>query len=237
MKRMLEPELMEEEEQGLVYAQADFSGPNTLFLDLFAENFPHFSGKGTVLDLGCGPADILIRFARKYPGCTCVGIDGAEAMLAPGHLAVEQEQLGHRITLHCQCLPCAALSSVQKNQENQKAGQEGFQVILSNSLLHHLHTPAILWQTIQENIAPEGLILVMDLFRPTSPEEARHIVKTYAADEPAILQKDFYNSLLAAFDLDEVRTQLTQAGLALHCEKVSDRHFAVWGGNQCLTIY
>jgi hypothetical protein len=62
-------------------------------------------------------------------------------------------------------------------------------------------------------------------------------VKTYAADEPAILQKDFYNSLLAAFDLDEVRTQLTQAGLALHCEKVSDRHFAVWGGNQCLTIY
>ncbi|MCI5134248.1 MAG: hypothetical protein D3920_04070 [Candidatus Electrothrix sp. AW2] len=72
---MLEPELMEEEEQGLVYAQADFSGPNTLFLDLFAENFPHFSGKGTVLDLGCGPADILIRFARKYPGCTCVGID------------------------------------------------------------------------------------------------------------------------------------------------------------------
>ncbi|MCI5226853.1 MAG: class I SAM-dependent methyltransferase, partial [Candidatus Electrothrix sp. AX2] len=168
MKRMLEPELMEEEEQGLVYAQADFSGPNTLFLDLFAEKFPRFSGKGTVLDLGCGPADILIRFARKYLNCTCVGIDGAEAMLAPGRLAVEQEQLGHRITLQCRCLPCAVLSSVQKNQENQKAGQGGFQVILSNSLLHHLHTPAILWQTIQENIAPEGLILVMDLFRPTS---------------------------------------------------------------------
>lgn len=227
MKRILEPELMEGEEQGLVYAQADFSGPNTLFLDLFAEKFPHFSGKGTVIDLGCGPADILIRFAHKYLGCTCVGIDGAEAMLAPGRQAVEQEQLGHRIALHCQCLPCAALPSVQKKQENQEGYQKKFQVILSNSLLHHLHNPAILWQTIQENIAPEGLILIMDLFRPTSTEEAHRLVTTYAADEPEILQTDFYNSLLAAFDLDEVRSQLTQTGLALHCEKVSDRHFAV----------
>ncbi len=235
MERIPEPELMEEEEQGQVYAQADFSGPNRLFLELFGEKFPHFSGKGTILDLGCGPADILIRFARQYPACTCVGIDGAEAMLTPGRHAVEQEQLGHRIALHCQYLPCASLSLVQNNQNNQnKQGrqtdeQEGFDVVLSNSLLHHLHNPAVLWQTIQENIAPGGSILVMDLFRPASPEEARRLVTLYAADEPAILQADFYNSLLAAFRLDEVRSQLIQAGLALHCEEVSDRHFAVWG--------
>ena len=97
---------MEGEEQGLVYAQADFSGPNKLFLSLFAEKFPHFSGKGEVLDLGCGPADILIRFARRYPNCACVGLDGSEAMLVPGRLAVQQEQLEHRIALHCQYLPC-----------------------------------------------------------------------------------------------------------------------------------
>jgi SAM-dependent methyltransferase len=226
MKRIPEPELMEEEEQGRVYAQADFSEPNRLFLQLFAEKFPYFSGAGTILDLGCGPADILIRFARQYPACTCVGIDGAEAMLAPGRQAVKQEKLEHRIDLHCQYLPCASLASVQKNQEGE---QGGFQVILSNSLLHHLHHPAVLWQTIQDNIAPGGLILIMDLFRPASSEEAHRLVTHYTADEPEILQTDFYNSLLAAFRLDEVRSQLRQAGLVLHCEQVSDRHFAVWG--------
>ena len=216
MDRIIEPELMEEEEQGLAYAQADFSGPNKQFLDLFAAKFPDFSGSGKVIDLGCGPADILIRFARRYPDCACVGIDGAKAMLAPGCRVVEQEGLSHRITLRCQCLPLA--------------GTEGsFQVILSNSLLHHLHRPEILWQTIRDCTAPGGSILIMDLFRPFSKGAARHIVDVYAGQEPAILQTDFYNSLLAAFRVDEVRNQLQQAGLDLHCEEVSDRHLAVWG--------
>jgi SAM-dependent methyltransferase len=230
MHRITEPELMEGEEQGLVYAQADFSGPNRLFLSLFAEKFPQFSGKGEILDLGCGPADILIRFARTYPDCTCVGLDGSEAMLAPGRRAVEQEQLAHRIALHCRYLPCITLPhSLPFAQEKQGEEQEGFQVVLSNSLLHHLHTPEVLWQTVKEHIAPGGSILIMDLFRPESTEAARCLVTRHAADEPEILQEDFYNSLLAAFRPDEIQAQLKQAGLEFCCEKVSDRHIAVWG--------
>ena len=95
MDRILEPELMEEEEQGQAYAQADFSDPNSQFLELFAANFPGISGSGRVLDLGCGPADILVRFARRYPDCSCVGVDGAEAMLAPGRRVIEQENLSN----------------------------------------------------------------------------------------------------------------------------------------------
>jgi SAM-dependent methyltransferase len=92
MDRIIEPELMEEEEQGLAYGQADFSGPNKQFIALFAAKFPDFSRNGRVLDLGCGPADILIRFALRYPDCECVGIDGAEAMLAPGRRVIEKEK-------------------------------------------------------------------------------------------------------------------------------------------------
>lgn len=222
MNRIPEPELMEGEKQGLVYAQADFSRPNRFFLSLFAEKFPQFSGKGEILDLGCGPADILIRFARAYPNCTCVGLDGSEAMLAPGRRAVQQEQLGRRIALHCQCLPCVSLPHAQKEQEQ-------FQAVLSNSLLHHLHRPEVLWQTVQEQVASGGSILIMDLFRPESTEAARSLVAKYAVAEPEILQEDFYNSLLAAFSLDEIRAQLKRAGLEFCCEKVSDRHIAVWG--------
>jgi len=226
MERIIEPELMVDPEQGQAYARADFSGPNEQFMHLFALKFPDFSGPGRVVDLGCGPADILIRFARRYPQCEFTGIDGAEAMLAPGREAVKQEKLDHCIDLHCECLPISREGRLYQ-----------YQAIISNSLLHHLHQPQVLWQTVKNCSDQNTSIMIMDLFRPESIESARLIVQTYAADESPVLQQDFYNSLLAAFRVDEVRDQLCCAGLDLECEQVSDRHLLVWGkgavaGNQ-----
>ncbi len=217
LARIPEPELMADAAQGLAYAEADFSGPNHQFLRLFAEKFPDFDGQGRVLDLGCGPADILIHFALCHPRTSCVGIDGAEAMLAPGREVLAHERLEQRLELCCRCLPF----------DGRAFGR--FDVILSNSLLHHLHDPHVLWRTVADVAAPGCRLLVMDLFRPSSRRAARQIVQTYAGGEPDILQNDFYNSLLAAFRVDEVRSQLAHAGLSLHCRQVSDRHLAVWG--------
>ncbi len=219
MKRIIEPELMEEAAQGIAYGEADFSDPNRQFIDLFTNTFPDFVGRGRVIDLGCGPADILVRFARQFPDCTCLGIDGAEAMLVPGRKRIVAENLSQRIQLSCACLPLS----------EETVNGDGFQAILSNSLLHHLHQPKILWQTIRDIATVGTPILIMDLMRPESKRAARDIVSNYAGGEPAILQEDFYNSLLAAFRVDEVCTQLADAGLDLHCEAVSDRHLAVWG--------
>jgi hypothetical protein len=56
------------------------------------------------------------------------------------------------------------------------------------------------------------------------------LVETYSADEPRLLRRDFYNSLLAAFTPVEVRSQLRRAGLReLKVEAVSDRHLLVFG--------
>ncbi len=217
LARIPEPELMEDTAQGMAYAEADFSGPNTSFLRLFAELFPGFAGTGRVLDLGCGPADILIHFALCHPRTRCLGIDGAEAMLAPGREVVTLERLGGRVELCCHRLPLGAAEFGK------------FDVILSNSLLHHLHDPHVLWRTVTDLAAPGCLLLVMDLSRPPSTEAARRIVETYAGDEPEILKTDFYNSLLASFRVDEVRAQLRQAGLPLVCRQISDRHLAAWG--------
>ena len=65
MDRILEPELMDDPEQARVYAQADFEKENQGFVDRFCEYFPDFS-EGHVLDLGCGPGDIAIRFALAF---------------------------------------------------------------------------------------------------------------------------------------------------------------------------
>lgn len=51
----------------------------------------------------------------------------------------------------------------------------------------------------------------------------------YAANEPAILQRDFYCSLLAAFTLDEINDQIMRADLPLNAEQISDRHVFISG--------
>jgi cyclopropane fatty-acyl-phospholipid synthase-like methyltransferase len=84
LQRIAEPDLMEGVEQAKAYAEADFSQANSQFIQLFCSSFPFFSGNAHILDLGCGPGHILMDFAQKFPGCTCLGIDGSEEMLSHG---------------------------------------------------------------------------------------------------------------------------------------------------------
>jgi len=65
----------------------------------------------------------------------------------------------------------------------------------------------------QETGWPGAVVLVMDLLRPESSEAAQAIVDKYAADEQAILRRDFYNSLLASFTEDDVAAQLAEMNL------------------------
>ena len=71
---------------------------------------------------------------------------------------------------------------------------------------------------------------MMDLMRPDSTQSAAQIVNQYAVNEPEILRRDFYNSLLAAYRIDEVQAQLQHAKLGdFEVQAVGDRHFILWG--------
>src|SRR6266849_7565405 len=216
MERVLEPELMNDPEQALAYARADFEEENQGFVDRFAELYPEFRA-GHVLDLGCGPADIPIRLARKLPECRITGVDGSAPMITIGLEAIRATGLADRITLRCVRFQEAVLP-------------ERADAVISNSLLHHVPNPLQFWYAVKKLAGPGAVVLVMDLLRPESSEDAQAIVDKYAADEPAILRRDFYNSLLASFTEDDVAAQLAEMNLSrLLMDVPDDRHWIVGG--------
>jgi 2-polyprenyl-3-methyl-5-hydroxy-6-metoxy-1,4-benzoquinol methylase len=219
MKRIPEQELMVDPEQAQAYASADFEQPHSMFIDLFSDSFSAVVDKAHVLDLGCGPGDITFRFARSWQQCHVHGIDGSDAMLLHAEKTLEVgSSLQGRVCFFKGMLPDLLLPSTR------------YDIIISNSLLHHLPDPAVLWQTVKAFAAPEALIFIMDLKRPESVAAAAHLRDTYAQGEPEVLRQDFYNSLLAAFEPGEIQDQLHNAGLAgLNVQAVSDRHVVIGG--------
>jgi hypothetical protein len=138
-------------------------------------------------------------------------------MLALGRQATAEAGLAGRVAFHELRLPA------------EKPPHARYALLFSNSLLHHLADPSVLWSSLG-HWGDGAHVFVMDLLRPPSRSRARALVDQYAAREPEVLRHDFFHSLLAAYRPDELRGQLERAGLAaLQLEVVSDRHFIVWG--------
>lgn len=223
MKRIPEPEIMDDLEQAKAYDDADFEEPHNMCVELMEECFKESFSRNqfeekTCLDLGVGTADIAWRMAKAFPGIKIDGVDASEVMLNLGKKLIQEKGVEDQVHLICGYLP------------EGKLPQKSYDMITSNSLLHHLNDPMVLWESIKKFGEKGSFVFVMDLMRPSSQEEAKEMVLQYANDEAAILKRDFYNSLLAAYSVDEVEEQLKKSSLQhLKVKTVSDRHFVVYG--------
>ena len=160
MQRIPEPELMDDRAQAEAYAAADFSEAHERIVAAFDVCFPGVELKGDVLDLGCGPGDITFRFAARFPHCAVTGLDGSSAMIELANERKARESKSeHRVRFIEGRIPGVSLPDVR------------YDAIVSNSLLHHLHRPEDLWQTINKHASSGTCIFIADLFRPLSEEE------------------------------------------------------------------
>ena len=215
MERILEPEIMDGQAEADAYARADFADSNQWYADHFTAEYPAHLRE--IVDLGCGPADVPLRIARLAQQVRITAVDGSAAMLAFARNAVDAAKLSDRINLHLGRLPGLALPA------------RHFDAVLSKDMLHHLPDPQSLWGEVRRLARSGAAVYVMDLIRPDSPQAAREIVERVAAREHPILKEDFYNSLCAAFTLDEVRSQLAIAGLPLTVAQATERHMSIKG--------
>ncbi len=217
MNRILEPELMDDAEQAQIYASANFETENQDFVDRFIQTHGHELDNAHVVDLGCGPGDILIRLVNAHPTLHVTGIDASQPMIDIAQRAIKDMNLTDRIELRCQRFQDTAFS-------------KPVDAIISNSLVHHVPNPLQFWYSIKTMAKPGAPVLVMDLIRPESTEEAQAIVDQYASTEPSQLRRDFYNSLLAAFTEDDVAAHLAELNLSrLLLDVPDDRHWIVEG--------
>lgn len=223
MQRILEPEIMEDVEQAKAYDAADFSRAHDRRVEVFSELAPPQAINGLVLDLGCGSGDLDFRLLSELPSISLIGIDGSREMIKLAMSSVAQRpDFQERATFIESYIP------------SEKLPRGPYVTIMSNSFLHHLHNPQVLWDTIKQLATSDTFIFVSDLRRPETLVEAATIMENLAGSEPEVLKRDFFNSLCAAFEVSEVDAQIRTAGLAgLEARPLDDIHLVVSGFVRC----
>lgn len=221
MQRVPEPELMDDADQARAYAAADFTAGDqqtiALIRALVSETATGAS-PSRVIDLGCGPGNITLRLGEVFPEAEVIGVDGADAMLKLARARASAQDC------RVQFLQCP----LQRLNDSPLAGTAD--LIVSNSLLHHLHQPDLLWMLTRTLARPGCRVLHRDLRRPASPAELDRLQRRHLPDAPQVLINDFRASLAAAFEPEEVESQLQNAGLTrLTVVEEDDRYLVVSG--------
>ena len=213
MQRVTEPEVMDTQEEAIAYDAMDFIEVNTAFAKRAIELG---SLSGLMLDTGTGTARIPIFICQERPQWQIIGIDLAESMLQVGRKNVEQAGLQQQITLE----------SVDAKQLPYPDAH--FDMVISNSLIHHLPDPLPFLKELKRVLKPNEGILIRDLIRPMNEDTMNGLVDSIGTEYDEHQKMLFRDSLHAAFTLDEVNQLVLDAGLeGAKLYQSSDRHWTL----------
>ncbi len=214
MERILEPEVMDTWAEAIAYDAMDFTAVNTDFAALAIALGP--PGVAQVLDLGTGTARIPILIAQQRPQWQISAIDLSENMLKVGANNVQAAGCQGQVIL------------VQADAKQLPYTDAQFDLVISNSILHHLPDPLPCLRELQRVLKPGGGILLRDLLRPADRATVAALVAQIGPDYDAHQAQLFHDSLCAAFTLAEVTAMVQTVGLAgVEVYQSSDRHWTI----------
>ena len=167
-----------------------------------------------VLDLGAGTARIPIELCQRVADARVLAVDAAVHMLELAHYNVEIAGLGGRVQL------------LQADAKRLPFRDAMFQMVISNSILHHIPEPLLAIREAVRVTAPGGLLFFRDLLRPDTLDQLQGLVEQYAGAESAAARQMFADSLHAALSLAEIRSFVETLGFAPETvQATSDRHW------------
>jgi ubiquinone/menaquinone biosynthesis C-methylase UbiE len=164
--------------------------------------------------LGTGPARIPVLMAQLRSQWQIVGIDLSTNMLKLGDRHVQAAGLSDRIELEL------------VDAKQMPYADASFDVVVSNSIVHHIPDPLLCWREMRRVLKPNGGLFVRDLLRPDDLDTFDRLVKGIGAEYDAHQTQLFRDSLQAALTLADVEQMVVAAGLTdVRVYQSSDRHW------------
>jgi arsenite methyltransferase len=202
--RVPEPDLvMDSPDQAMSFADAGDANGALRFL--YLHNALHISTilqpGDRVLDLGCGPAHQLVQVARLNPDVDFLGVDASAAMLECAQHTVEH----------------AGLTNVELMQADmtrlQRLEPASVDCVISTMTLHHLPDCAALRDAMAEIrrvLKPQGRVYLVDFGRLKLLSTQRFFADDLR--QPLQFTTDYFNSLRAAFSVEEMESEVSRLG-------------------------
>jgi ubiquinone/menaquinone biosynthesis C-methylase UbiE len=215
MIRVPEPEVMDSAAEAAAYDTMDHDQVNRAFVDRLIS----LGARGRILDIGTGPGHIPLLLVAALADCTVLAVDLAPAMLAIAARHLAGSPQADRVELRI------------ADAKSLDLDDGSFDVVFSNTILHHLEDPRPFLREAGRVLRPDGVLLIRDLYRPDSATRVDELVATYAATAGPIGRELFRASLCAAFTPDELRAMADEVGLT-SAEVVvdTDRHMSLQRG-------
>jgi ubiquinone/menaquinone biosynthesis C-methylase UbiE len=201
-RRVLEPEVMEEPEGVAAYVDGA-SEEHLERLDAgFVRAAVRWARSGArVLDVGTGSGSIPLKMALRRPDLTLVGVDLSEGMLRAARERLKSAGLGGRLRFR------------RADARRLPFRRGSFDLVISNSLIHHLADPVPVLDEIARVLAPGGRIFLRDLRRP-GPSRIRAHIRRHGRFYKGEMLRLFDASVRAAFKVAEVRELVGLSRLA-----------------------
>jgi SAM-dependent methyltransferase len=208
LERVPEPEVMDESAEVDAYAtaaaQAYLAEIDRTFITHVARLFPAGDPRllrGVALDLGCGPGQIPIMMAERWPGLRITGLDAAPAMIDQARK--DAARAGVAISFQ-------VLRLGPHGEARLPFDEASFDLVTSNSVLHHLADPLAFLNEIARVAKPNGAVLIRDLLRPSAiayPLYVRWFGRKYSGE----MRRLYEASVHAAYTAGELRDLLTES--------------------------
>jgi len=107
-----------------------------------------------------------------------------------------------------------------------------FDVVMSNSIVHHIPEPIGVLREAVRVTKPGGLLFFRDLLRPATEDQLQQLVATYTPGANEHQQRMFAESLHAALSFNEIREMVRSLGFAAgDVQQTSDRHWT-WSAHR-----